>query len=73
VTPVLPRGRKLLRVLTDAPPALLTVREVAQRLRVSRPTVYSLCERCLLAHYRVSNSIRIRPEDLDAYLGEQGR
>jgi excisionase family DNA binding protein len=45
---------------------LVTVREVAQRLQVRPVTVYRLCERGELAHLRVSNAIRILPEDLDA-------
>ncbi|MBM4363181.1 MAG: helix-turn-helix domain-containing protein, partial [Deltaproteobacteria bacterium] len=40
-------------------PAYLTVREVAERLRVSAATVYALVGRGELAHVRVSNSIRI--------------
>ena len=51
-----------------SPAPFLTVREVAQRLLVRPVTVYRLCERGELAHLRVSNAIRIRPEDLDAYL-----
>ena len=31
-------------------------------------TVYRLCDRGELAHVRVSYAIRVRPEDLDAYL-----
>ena len=52
----------------SSPAPFLTVREVARRLRVRPVTVYRLCERGELAHLRVSNAIRIRPEDLDAYL-----
>ena len=37
----------------------LTVRDVALRLRVSTATVYSLCRGNELAHYRISNAIRI--------------
>jgi excisionase family DNA binding protein len=47
---------------------LLSVREVAQRLRVSRFLVYQLCTRRGLPHVRVSNAIRIAPADLAAYL-----
>ena len=49
-----------------SPAPSLTAREVAQRLLVRPVTVYRLCERGELAHLRVSNAIRIRPEDLDA-------
>ena len=49
-------------------PRLLTVREVAQRLRVRPVTVYRLCERGELVHFRVSNAIRLRVEDLEAFI-----
>jgi excisionase family DNA binding protein len=53
---------------------LLTVRDVAARPRTSTATVYGLCERGELEHLRVSHGIRVRPEDLDAYLaGARGR
>lgn len=54
-----------------SPPLLLTVREVARRLRVRPVTVYRLCERGELAHIRVSNAIRIRLEDLDQYVARR--
>jgi len=54
--------------LPSSAPALLTVREVARRLGVRPVTVYRLCDRGELAHVRVSYAIRVRPEDLDAYL-----
>jgi len=54
--------------LPPSTPALLTVREVARHLGVRPVTIYRLCERGVLAHLRVSNAIRIRLEDLDAYL-----
>jgi len=47
---------------------LLSVREVASRLRVSTATVYRLCDRGELIHIRVSNAIRVPPADLEAYL-----
>jgi len=50
---------------------LLTARDVAQRLRVSTATVYALCRRGELRHYRVSNAIRVSEEALANYL--QGR
>jgi excisionase family DNA binding protein len=40
------------------------VREVAQTLRVTRATVYKLCEMGKLPHRRVANAIRIKPNDL---------
>jgi len=47
---------------------LLTARDVAQRLRVSTATVYSLCRRGELMHHRVSNAIRVSEDALAIYL-----
>jgi excisionase family DNA binding protein len=41
---------------------LITVAEVARRLRVSRATVYKLVAEGRLAHVRIGNSIRFPPE-----------
>ena len=46
-------------VVHDAVGRLLTVREVAARLRVSRATIYRLVQAGALPVLRVSNSIRI--------------
>jgi excisionase family DNA binding protein len=46
---------------------LLTVPQVALRLSISAATVYSLVSTGALAHLRVSNAIRVRPADLEAY------
>ena len=51
-------------VVHDAVGQLLTVREVADRLRVSRATVYRLVQAGALPVLRVSNSIRIPTESL---------
>jgi len=47
---------------------LLTVRAVAARLGVSTATVYKLVAQGDLPHARVSNAIRISPDDIAAYL-----
>ena len=73
VTPVVPNSRRGLRVAGPGPEALLTVRETARRLRVSTATVYLLCEQGELPHLRVSNAIRVRREDLEAFIGRGGR
>ncbi len=44
---------------------LLTVPEAAQRLRVSRQTIYSLCKAGKLPHIKVGGSVRILEEKLD--------
>ena len=56
------------RGLVAAAAPLLSTREVADRLSVSRATVYKLVEQGDLPHVRVLNSIRVRPADLAAYL-----
>ncbi|MCP3143737.1 helix-turn-helix domain-containing protein [Pyxidicoccus xibeiensis] len=57
-----------LRALPSGAKRLLTVREVAERLPICTATVYRLCERGELSHVRVSNAIRVRPSDVDAFL-----
>jgi len=44
------------------------VREVAEQLAVPAWRVYQLCEDGELPHFRITNSIRIRPKDLEEYL-----
>ncbi len=56
------------RGLPIASPTLLSVRDVARRLKVSSAVVYRLCERGELLHHRVSNAIRIAVADVDAFL-----
>jgi len=48
---------------------LLTVKEAAERLRVSTATVYGLCKDGKLAHVRVGNSIRIPEAELGRLRG----
>jgi excisionase family DNA binding protein len=52
---------------------LLTVREAARVLRVSRATVYKLCTRGELGHVRVLNSIRIPSEAMGRLQKRTGR
>jgi|SoiMethySBSTD1v2_1073268.scaffolds.fasta_scaffold535900_2 excisionase family DNA binding protein len=47
---------------------LLTPEEVAERLRVSRPTVYAWLKMGRLPGLRAGKVWRIRPADLDAFL-----
>ena len=51
---------------------LLTVKEVAEILRVSQPTVLRMIEDSELPAIRVRNQWRIRRSDLDAYLQRGG-
>ena len=56
----------------DGGGALLTVREVAARLRVSTATIYRLCDSGQLEHVRISNAIRVSEATLVAYLKRGG-
>jgi excisionase family DNA binding protein len=47
---------------------LLRVADVAERLEVCAATVYRLCESGQLPHVRIVNSIRVRPDDLSAFV-----
>jgi len=71
VTPVVPNSRRGLRVAGLGPAPLLTVRETAERLPQSK--AYLLCERGELPDLRVSNAIRVRVEDLEAFMARGGR
>jgi excisionase family DNA binding protein len=46
----------------------LTVADVAEYLSISRATVYRLVGRGTLPHFRVSNSIRFRERELQAFM-----
>ena len=52
---------------------LLRVREVAEQLGVCNATVYRLVESGALLHVRIVNSIRIRPDDLEAFVRAAGQ
>jgi excisionase family DNA binding protein len=60
-----------LRVLWGGRDRLLRVAEVAEHLGVCNATVYRLCESGELPHVWIVNSIRIRPDDLKAFLDAQ--
>ena len=46
----------------------MTVREVAERLRICTATVYRLCESGRLWHLRVSNAVRVPETALRAFM-----
>jgi excisionase family DNA binding protein len=76
VTPLVTGGRGKaghLRSLPEEAETLLTVREVAGRLRVSTATVYKLCARGELRSVRVLNALRISKSDLAALAGGAAR
>jgi excisionase family DNA binding protein len=55
---------------TDGQPDLITVRELAETLRVSTTSVYRLVERRDIPFHRLPRGLRFRREDVDAYLGK---
>lgn len=57
-----------LAVLYGGRKRLLSVAEVAEQLGVCNATVYRLCEEGELPPVRVTNSIRVRPRDLEALI-----
>jgi excisionase family DNA binding protein len=50
------------------PERLLTIREAAERLNISRASLYKLCAQNQVAYVRVGNAIRFAPEDLSGFL-----
>ena len=52
---------------------LLSVRQVAVLLGMCSATVYRMCERGELMHFRVRNAIRVPVVALKAYLAERRR
>ena len=50
---------------------LLSVRDTTDHLRVSAATVYSLVARQELRSVRISNAIRIHPDDLAVYISRR--
>ena len=60
------RTRDATQALPGSP--LLTVREVARLLAVSTFTVYGLIDSGRLRCFRISNAVRVRPDDLQAYV-----
>jgi excisionase family DNA binding protein len=54
-------------------PTLLTVTDVATRLRLKPAAVRALTRRGEIGFYRVGRSIRFRSEDVEAFLERQWR
>jgi excisionase family DNA binding protein len=51
---------------------LLTVREVAQQLKMSSYRVYELCRHGLMQSRKYGKSVRIKPSAVADYLAKQG-
>ncbi len=54
------------------PADAMSVRQVAQRLGVSKETVYRLCEEHTLPHSRIGRRITISTRQLDEYQSQPG-
>ncbi|MEZ6081070.1 MAG: helix-turn-helix domain-containing protein [Pirellulaceae bacterium] len=50
---------------------LLTIKEVAGLLKISKSLAYSLVARGLIPRYEISSCIRVHQDDLNAYLKQQ--
>lgn len=70
--PVYPSKWGVLPLHTVQLPAVLLVGEVARELRVSRSTVYRVCETGELRCFRVANAIRVARDALKAYQVSRG-
>lgn len=51
--------------------SLLTVQDVADRLKVSESTVRRLIDQGAIPIVRIGRQIRIRPEDVEKYIKQQ--
>ena len=49
---------------------LLTPQEVADKLKLSKYTIYNLMKRGDLPHMRIGNSYRVSEEDLNEFLNQ---
>ena len=49
-------------------PKLMTVCEVAEKLKLGRSTVYLLIRRNELTHVRFGRAVRVRPDDLEKFI-----
>lgn len=52
---------------------ILTIREVAEYLKVTERTLYRLVQDGKLPAFKVGNSWRFRREDLERWISEQSR
>lgn len=47
----------------------LSVPEVARTLDVTEETIRRWCRAGSLSHYKIGNTIRVTPQDLESYIG----
>ncbi len=55
------------------PEDILTIREVADYLKITERTLYRLVQEGKLPAFKVGNSWRFRREDLERWISEQSR
>ena len=55
------------------PEEILTIREVADYLKITERTLYRLVQEGKLPAFKVGNSWRFRREDLERWISEQSR
>ena len=60
-----PRAAVIVRAVPGRQDEWLTVKEIAQHLKVCTATVYKLVDRGVLPHLRVLNAVRVRRGDLE--------
>ena len=53
---------------TTQAPSYLTVKEAAARIGITPVHLYRLVENEKIAHFRFGGSIKLRPEDVDAFV-----
>ena len=57
-----------LRRLIEKPRRFITVPETAERLSVSKPTIYRLCKHGRLRSKKVGSTLRVDTQSLEEYL-----
>jgi excisionase family DNA binding protein len=58
---------------TTMPEDILTIREVAEYLKVTERTLYRLVQEGQLPAFKVGNSWRFRRDDLERWISKQAR
>ncbi len=54
-------------------PRLLRVEEIAERLAISKSMAWKLIAYGEIRSLRIGRAVRVRPEDLEAYIGSAAR
>ena len=60
-------------VVDDARGRLLRIENVAERLSVSRSMAWKIIDLGQLRSVRIGRAVRVRPQDLEAYLADPAR